>query len=169
MAVPRGQEGGKPTPASPRLEPIGCDFAGVDVSRGFSGHPPRPELSGSGMSTPGSQAEEATSDPVPSPPGPIPPEPLGTLRTLLLATGGAGSSWPCCVLPFGALATLAGAAATAITFSLRGPLLDLAQSASLAALGGGLGLLIAACLCWHTRRWRRRREGGGGRRELEMP
>lgn len=116
------------------------------------------------MSVPVPRPAEPATAPAPSPPGLAPPEPLGALRALLLATGGAGGSWPRCVLPFGALAVLAGAAATAITFSLRGPLLDLAQGASLAALGGGLGLLTAAFLCW-----RGRRAGRGGRRELGTP
>nr|CAI9708546.1 unnamed protein product [Rangifer tarandus platyrhynchus] len=96
-------------------------------------------------------------------------EPPGALRALLLATGGAGGSWPRCVLPFGAVALLAGAAATAITFSLRGPRLDLAQGSALAALGAGLGLLSAAFLCWRARRRRRQRAGRGGRREPGTP
>lgn len=96
-------------------------------------------------------------------------EPPGALRALLLATGGAGVSWPRCVLPFGAVALLAGAAATAITFSLRGPRLDLAQGSALAALGAGLGLLAAAFLCWRARRRRRQRAGRGGRREPGAP
>ncbi|XFF91264.1 hypothetical protein AB1E18_017483 [Capra hircus] len=95
-------------------------------------------------------------------------EPPRALRALLLATGGAGGSWPRCVLPFGAVALLAGAAATAITFSLRGPRLDLAQGSALAALGAGLGLLAAAFLCWRARR-RRQRAGRGGRREPGAP
>lgn len=101
-----------------------------------------------------------------SPPGPglVHPEPPGVLRALLLATGGAGGSWPRCILPFGAVAVLAGAAATAITFSLRGPRLDLAQGSSLAALSAGLGLLTAAFLCWRARRRRR-----AGRREPGAP
>lgn len=85
----------------------------------------------------------------------------GALRALLLATGGAGGSWPRCVLPFGAVALLAGAAATAITFSLRGPRLDLAQGSALGALGAGLGLLLGALLCWGAPGRRRgRREPG---------
>lgn len=99
---------------------------------------------------------------------PAPPEPPGALRALLLATGGAGGSWPRCVLPFGVVALLAGAAATAITFSLRGPRLDLAQGSALAVLGAGLGLLAAAFLCWRARR-RRRRAARAGRRELGTP
>ncbi|XP_042554080.1 transmembrane protein 100-like [Dipodomys spectabilis] len=106
--------------------------------------------------------------PEPRPAGPAEPpaprEPAAALRALLVATGGAGRSWPRCVLPFGALATLAGAAATAITFSLRGPRLDLAQGAALAALAAGLGLLAAAFLCWRARRRRRRRRRAGDAR-----
>eukprot|EP00069_Balaena_mysticetus_P020164 bmy_02725T0 len=61
------------------------------------------------------------------------PEPHGALRSLLLATGVAGGSWPRCILPFGAVVLLAGAAATAITFSLRGPRLDLAHGSARAS------------------------------------
>lgn len=93
--------------------------------------------------------------PEPTLPGLASPEPPGALRALFLATGGAGSSWSRCVLPFGALVVLAGAAGTGITFSLCGPCLDLAQSMSLAALGVGLGLLTATFLCWRARRQRR--------------
>lgn len=94
---------------------------------------------------------------------PAVPEPPGALRALLLATGGVGGSWPRCVLPFGAVTLLAGAAATAITFSLRGPHLDLEQGVALTTLGAGLGLLAAAFLCWRARR--QRRAGRAGRRE----
>ncbi|MEJ1287481.1 tubulin epsilon and delta complex 2 [Cricetulus griseus] len=80
-----------------------------------------------------------------------------------------GGSWPRCVLPFGALAVLAGAAGTGITFSLCGPCLDLAQSMSLAALGAGLGLLTATFLCWRTRRRRRGRAGFVEQREPGHP
>lgn len=100
-------------------------------------------------------------------PQPAPAEAPEVLQALLLATGGADGSWPRCVLPFGAVALLAGAAATAITFSLRGPRLDLAQGSALAALGSGLGLLAAAFLCWRARR--RQRAGRGGRREPGAP
>lgn len=93
--------------------------------------------------------------PEPTLPGLASPEPPGALHALFLATGGAGGSWSRCVLPFGALAVLAGAAGTGITFSLCGPSLDLAQSVSLAALGVGLGLLTATFLCWRARRQRR--------------
>jgi hypothetical protein len=97
------------------------------------------------------------------------PEPPGALRALLLATGGAGVSWPRCVLPFGALAVLAGAAAMAITFSLRGPRLDLAQGVSLATLGTGLGLLAAAFLCWRAQRRRAGRRGAAGAEDTLGP
>lgn len=75
-----------------------------------------------------------TSEPLPEPtlPDLASTESPGALHTLFLATGGAGGSWPRCVLPFGALAVLAGAAGTGITFSLCGPCLDLVQSMSLA-------------------------------------
>lgn len=99
----------------------------------------------------------------------VSPETPGALHTLFLATGGAGGSWAPCILPFGALAVLAGAAGTGITFSLCGPSLDLAQSMSLAALGAGLGLLTATFLCWRTRRRRRRRAGLVERREPGAP
>lgn len=95
------------------------------------------------------------------------PEAPGALHTLLLATGGAGSSWPRCVLPFGALAVLAGAAGMGITFSLCGPCLDLAQTMSLAAFGAGLGLLTATFLCWRARR--RRQAGLVERRDAGKP
>ncbi|CAK7304928.1 Transmembrane protein 100 [Vulpes lagopus] len=105
------------------------------------------------------------SAPEPPPAAPVeplaPPEPPGALRALLVATGGVGGSWPRCVLPFGAVTLLAGAAATAITFSLRGPHMDLEQGVALATLGAGLGLLAAALLCWGARR----RAGRAGRRE----
>lgn len=97
-----------------------------------------------------------TSEPLPEPtlPDLASTESPGALHTLFLATGGAGGSWPRCVLPFGALAVLAGAAGTGITFSLCGPCLDLVQSMSLAAFGAGLGLLSATFLCWRTRQRR---------------
>lgn len=90
-----------------------------------------------------------TSEPLPEPtlPDLASTESPGALHTLFLATGGAGGSWPRCVLPFGALAVLAGAAGTGITFSLCGLCLDLVQSMSLAAFGAGLGLLSATFLC----------------------
>ena len=93
--------------------------------------------------------------PEPTLPGLASPEPPGALHALFLATGGAGGSWSRCGLPFGALAGLAGASGTGITFSLCGPCLDLAQSMSLAALGVGLGLLTATFLCWRARRSKR--------------
>lgn len=97
-----------------------------------------------------------TSEPLPEPtlPDLASTESPGALHTLFLATGGAGGSWPRCVLPFGALAVLAGAAGTGITFSLCGLCLDLVQSMSLAAFGAGLGLLSATFLCWRTRQRR---------------
>lgn len=97
-----------------------------------------------------------TSEPLPEPtlPDLASTESPGALHTLFLATGGAGGSWPRCVLPFGALAVLAGAAGTGITFSLCGPCLDLVQSMSLAAFGAGLGLLSVTFLCWRTRQRR---------------
>lgn len=105
--------------------------------------------------------------PEPTVPGLASPDSPGALHALFLATGGAGGSWPRCVLPFGALAVLAGAAGTGITFSLCGPCLDLAQSMSLAALGGGLGLLTATFLCWRAQR--RRRAGLVEQREPREP
>ncbi|XP_044533218.1 transmembrane protein 100-like [Gracilinanus agilis] len=110
------------------------------------------------MSTPTcAPASEAGLPPAPTPATPAPAlGPAGPLHTLALATGGAGSSWHRCIFPFGAVSTLVGAAATGITFSLRGPRLDLAQGVSVAALGSGLGLLTAAFLCWRARRGRRR-------------
>lgn len=97
-----------------------------------------------------------TSEPLPEPtlPDLASTESPGALHTLFLATGGAGGSWPRCILPFGALAVLAGAAGTGITFSLCGLCLDLVQSMSLAAFGAGLGLLSATFLCWRTRQQR---------------
>lgn len=97
-----------------------------------------------------------TSEPLPEPtlPDLASTESPGALHTLFLATSGAGGSWPRCVLPFGALAVLAGAAGTGITFSLCGLCLDLVQSMSLAAFGAGLGLLSATFLCWRTRQRR---------------
>lgn len=104
--------------------------------------------------------------PEPTQPGLESPEPLGAVHALFLATGGAGSSWSRCILPFGALAVLAGAAGTGITFSLCGPCLDLPQSMSLAALSVGLGLLTATFLCWRARR---RRAGLVEQREPREP
>ncbi|VTJ75199.1 Hypothetical predicted protein [Marmota monax] len=123
-------------------------------------HPPR--SAGTTHRCDHSVGDMSAPEPDPTPLGLAHPEMPGALRALLLATGGAGVSWPRCVLPFGAVAVLAGAAATTITFSLRGPRLDLAQGASLAALGVGLGLLIATFLCWHARRRQR-----AGHRERE--
>lgn len=107
--------------------------------------------------------------PEPTLPGLASPEPPGALHALFLATGGPGGrgSWSRCVLPFGALAVLAGADGTGITFSLCGPCLDLTQSVSLAALGLGLGLLTATFLCWRARQ--RRRAGHVEQREPGEP
>ncbi|EHA99242.1 hypothetical protein GW7_05017 [Heterocephalus glaber] len=116
----------------------------------------------------GGMSRPELSTPEPTPLGLASPDSPGALRTLLLATGGAGHSWPRCILPFGAVALLAGAAATAITFSLRGPRLDLAQGASLAALGVGLGLLAASFLCWRAQRLSRRAGRGGPREERAL-
>lgn len=144
--------------ASPHPGPIRTDVAvedGSGVCAGSHTHPERGPRVG-GMSAP-EPPPAAPAEPLAS------PEPPGALRALLLATGGVGGSWPRCVLPFGVVALVTGAAATAITFSLRGPRLDPEQGVALAALGAGLGLLAAAFLCWHARR--RRRAGRAGQRE----
>lgn len=57
---------------------------------------------------------------------------------------------------------LAGATATANTFSMRRPCQDLAQGTSPAELGAGLGPLAVAFLCRHAWWQRRRRAGRGG-------
>lgn len=142
--------------ASPHPGPIRTDVAVEDGSGVWAGshtHPERPRVGG--MSAP-EPPPAAPAEPLAS------PDPPGALRALLLATGGVGGSWPRCLLPFGVVALMTGAAATAITFSLRGPRLDLEQGVALAALGAGLGLLAAALLCWHARR---RRAGPAGQRE----
>lgn len=147
--------------ASVHPGPIRSGVAGEDLSGVCTSAYTHPERGPcvSGMTAPESRAAAPAAL----------PDPPGALRALLLATGDAGGSWPRCVLPFGAVALLAGGAATAITFSLRGPRLDLAQGVSLAALGAGLGLLAAAFLCWRARRRRRWGAGRGVRREPGTP
>ncbi|XP_006893950.1 PREDICTED: uncharacterized protein C16orf59 homolog [Elephantulus edwardii] len=127
-------------PAGAQSRPIRSDMAGGEGRWGCAGthsHPATPLCSPCSVSM-------SVLDPAPAPRGPTFHEALGEL---LLATGGAGGSWPSCLLPFGVLALVAGASSTAITFSLGGPRLDLAQGASLATLGTGLGLLVVALLC----------------------
>uniref|UniRef100_A0A6I8QXP1 Transmembrane protein 100 n=1 Tax=Xenopus tropicalis TaxID=8364 RepID=A0A6I8QXP1_XENTR len=100
----------------------------------------------------------------PSKPGPPPPDPCetatdstATLNKLALATGGAEKSWHRCVFPFGAVALVIGIAATCITFKFRGPHMDIAKAVSVAALAAGAALLVAAFLCWRSRRQRQKR------------
>lgn len=97
-------------------------------------------------------------------PGPPPPYPgetatdsTATLNKLALATGGAEKSWHRCIFPFGAVALVIGIAATCITFKFRGPHMDIAKAVSVAALAAGAAMLVAAFLCWRSRRERQRR------------
>ncbi|XP_063285613.1 transmembrane protein 100-like [Pelobates fuscus] len=100
-------------------------------------------------------------------PGPPPPPPppyneaaadsTATLNKLALATGGAEKSWHRCVFPFGAVALVIGIAATCITFKFRGPHMDIAKAVSVAALAAGAAMLVAAFLCWRSRRERQKR------------
>ncbi|OCT64288.1 hypothetical protein XELAEV_18045391mg [Xenopus laevis] len=97
-------------------------------------------------------------------PGPPPPDSgetatdsTATLNKLALATGGAEKSWHRCVFPFGAVALVIGIAATCITFKFRGPHMDIAKAVSVAALAAGAALLVAAFLCWRSRRQRQKR------------
>uniref|UniRef100_A0A8C8E4Q7 Transmembrane protein 100 n=1 Tax=Otus sunia TaxID=257818 RepID=A0A8C8E4Q7_9STRI len=75
---------------------------------------------------------------------------------LALATGGTEKSWYRCIFPFGIVSVVIGVAATCITFTINGPQMDIAKVVSVATLIFGVGLLVAAYVCWRARRERQR-------------
>ncbi|KAJ6657535.1 hypothetical protein lerEdw1_002248 [Lerista edwardsae] len=81
-----------------------------------------------------------------------------TLNKLALATGGTEKSWYRCVFPFGIVSLVIGVAATCITFTINGPQMDIAKVVSVATLIFGVGLLVAALVCWRAKRERQRRK-----------
>ncbi|XP_039216742.1 transmembrane protein 100-like [Crotalus tigris] len=81
-----------------------------------------------------------------------------TLNKLALATGGTEKSWYRCIFPFGIVALVIGIAATCITFSINGPQMDIAKVVSVATLIFGVGLLVAALVCWRAKRERQRKK-----------
>uniref|UniRef100_A0A8C2U7W9 TM100 protein n=1 Tax=Coturnix japonica TaxID=93934 RepID=A0A8C2U7W9_COTJA len=80
-----------------------------------------------------------------------------TLNKLALATGGTEKSWYRCIFPFGIVSVVVGVAATCITFTINGPQMDIAKVVSVATLIFGLGLLVAAYVCWRAKRERQQR------------
>uniref|UniRef100_A0A672TPW0 Transmembrane protein 100 n=1 Tax=Strigops habroptila TaxID=2489341 RepID=A0A672TPW0_STRHB len=83
--------------------------------------------------------------------------PRYTPRSLALATGGTEKSWYRCIFPFGIVSVVIGVAATCITFTINGPQMDIAKVVSVATLIFGVGLLVAAYVCWHAKRERQRK------------
>uniref|UniRef100_A0A803VYQ8 Transmembrane protein 100 n=1 Tax=Ficedula albicollis TaxID=59894 RepID=A0A803VYQ8_FICAL len=81
----------------------------------------------------------------------VPPEELA------LATGGTEKSWYRCIFPFGIVSVVIGVAATCITFTINGPQMDIAKVVSVATLIFGVGLLVAAYVCWRAKRERQRK------------
>ncbi|NWU05524.1 TM100 protein, partial [Cephalopterus ornatus] len=79
-----------------------------------------------------------------------------TLNKLALATGGTEKSWYRCIFPFGIVSVVIGVAATCITFTINGPQMDIAKVVSVATLIFGVGLLVAAYVCWRAKRQRKR-------------
>ncbi|KAL9835964.1 LOW QUALITY PROTEIN: uncharacterized protein GJ701_011878 [Geothlypis trichas] len=79
-----------------------------------------------------------------------------TLNKLALATGGTEKSWYRCIFPFGIVSVVIGVAATCITFTINGPQMDIAKVVSVATLIFGVGLLVAAYVCWRAKRERQR-------------
>ncbi|NWI20405.1 TM100 protein, partial [Crypturellus soui] len=79
-----------------------------------------------------------------------------TLNKLALATGGTEKSWYRCIFPFGIVSVVIGIAATCITFTINGPQMDIAKVVSVATLIFGVGLLVAAYVCWRAKRERQR-------------
>uniref|UniRef100_A0A8C3SN53 TM100 protein n=1 Tax=Chelydra serpentina TaxID=8475 RepID=A0A8C3SN53_CHESE len=79
-----------------------------------------------------------------------------TLNKLALATGGTEKSWYRCIFPFGIVSLVIGVAATCITFIINGPQMDIAKAVSVATLMFGVGLLVAAYICWRAKRERQR-------------
>uniref|UniRef100_A0A8C5UF89 TM100 protein n=1 Tax=Malurus cyaneus samueli TaxID=2593467 RepID=A0A8C5UF89_9PASS len=80
-----------------------------------------------------------------------------TLNKLALATGGTEKSWYRCIFPFGIVSVVIGIAATCITFTINGPQMDIAKVVSVATLIFGVGLLVAAYVCWRAKRERQRK------------
>uniref|UniRef100_A0A8C3RCG0 TM100 protein n=1 Tax=Cyanoderma ruficeps TaxID=181631 RepID=A0A8C3RCG0_9PASS len=80
-----------------------------------------------------------------------------TLNKLALATGGTEKSWYRCIFPFGIVSVVIGVAATCITFTINGPQMDIAKVVSVATLIFGVGLLVAAYVCWRAKRERQRK------------
>uniref|UniRef100_A0A7M4DXE3 Transmembrane protein 100 n=1 Tax=Crocodylus porosus TaxID=8502 RepID=A0A7M4DXE3_CROPO len=78
-------------------------------------------------------------------------------QTLALATGGTEKSWYRCIFPFGIVSLVIGIAATCITFTINGPQMDIAKVVSVATLIFGVGLLVAAYICWRAKRERQRK------------
>uniref|UniRef100_A0A8B9N1X4 Transmembrane protein 100 n=1 Tax=Accipiter nisus TaxID=211598 RepID=A0A8B9N1X4_9AVES len=76
---------------------------------------------------------------------------------LALATGGTEKSWYRCIFPFGIVSVVIGVAATCITFTINGPQMDIAKVVSVATLIFGVGLLVAAYVCWRAKRERQRK------------
>uniref|UniRef100_A0A8C4JGJ5 TM100 protein n=1 Tax=Dromaius novaehollandiae TaxID=8790 RepID=A0A8C4JGJ5_DRONO len=76
---------------------------------------------------------------------------------LALATGGTEKSWYRCIFPFGIVSVVIGIAATCITFTINGPQMDIAKVVSVATLIFGVGLLVAAYVCWRAKRERQRK------------
>ncbi|XP_060116821.1 transmembrane protein 100-like [Heteronotia binoei] len=91
-----------------------------------------------------------------------------TLHKLALATGGTEKSWYRCVFPFGIVSLVIGVAATCITFTINGPQMDIAKVVSVATLVFGLGLLVAALVCWRAKRERQRKKQQGQPVPLEQ-
>uniref|UniRef100_A0A8C4YQG7 Transmembrane protein 100 n=1 Tax=Gopherus evgoodei TaxID=1825980 RepID=A0A8C4YQG7_9SAUR len=86
-------------------------------------------------------------------------------RPLALATGGTEKSWYRCIFPFGIVSLVIGVAATCITFIINGPQMDIAKAVSVATLMFGVGLLVAAYICWRAKRERQRQR----QREEPLP
>uniref|UniRef100_A0A8C0GXA7 Transmembrane protein 100 n=1 Tax=Chelonoidis abingdonii TaxID=106734 RepID=A0A8C0GXA7_CHEAB len=84
---------------------------------------------------------------------------------LALATGGTEKSWYRCIFPFGIVSLVIGVAATCITFIINGPQMDIAKAVSVATLMFGVGLLVAAYICWRAKRERQRQR----QREEPLP
>ncbi|ETE62748.1 hypothetical protein L345_11494, partial [Ophiophagus hannah] len=67
-------------------------------------------------------------------------------------------AWYRCIFPFGIVALVIGIAATCITFTINGPQMDIAKVVSVATLIFGVGLLVAALVCWRAKRERQRKK-----------
>uniref|UniRef100_A0A8C0VFA4 Transmembrane protein 100 n=1 Tax=Cyanistes caeruleus TaxID=156563 RepID=A0A8C0VFA4_CYACU len=112
-------------------------------------------------------------EPLPQPRAPT-TDSTATLNKLALATGGTEKSWYRCIFPFGIVSVVIGIAATCITFTINGPQMDIAKVVSVATLIFGVGLLVAAYVCWRAKRQRsilRLRESDSGavvEKELEV-